>query len=168
MIRRPPRSTLFPYTTLFRSVQAEERRGLLLQAGLYRHQGGVVRPRRGHEEPTAFEARSADRRHPRHDDLDLARLNPSQHLDRPLDVHPLPEDFVEDLLEQRGVLERLQEARDRDALPVYIPAEGAELLRDVHERPPQERRVLQDHAKEWLEGNRGLRAKELHDLLGAH
>src|SRR3712207_6994694 len=24
MIRRPPRSTLFPYTTLFRSVQAEE------------------------------------------------------------------------------------------------------------------------------------------------
>src|SRR5260370_31653163 len=25
MIRRPPRSTLFPYTTLFRSVQASER-----------------------------------------------------------------------------------------------------------------------------------------------
>src|SRR3712207_7171531 len=25
MIRRPPRSTLFPYTTLFRSVGAEER-----------------------------------------------------------------------------------------------------------------------------------------------
>src|SRR3712207_6910302 len=25
MIRRPPRSTLFPYTTLFRSTQAEER-----------------------------------------------------------------------------------------------------------------------------------------------
>src|SRR3712207_8385917 len=27
MIRRPPRSTLFPYTTLFRSVQLGERRG---------------------------------------------------------------------------------------------------------------------------------------------
>src|SRR2546421_2015377 len=27
MIRRPPRSTLFPYTTLFRSVVALERRG---------------------------------------------------------------------------------------------------------------------------------------------
>src|SRR3712207_6915614 len=27
MIRRPPRSTLFPYTTLFRSVVREERRG---------------------------------------------------------------------------------------------------------------------------------------------
>src|SRR3712207_7013130 len=25
MIRRPPRSTLFPYTTLFRSAEAEER-----------------------------------------------------------------------------------------------------------------------------------------------
>src|SRR5256885_9854844 len=25
MIRRPPRSTLFPYTTLFRSIQAQQR-----------------------------------------------------------------------------------------------------------------------------------------------
>src|SRR2546422_1095679 len=29
MIRRPPRSTLFPYTTLFRSHAASARRGLL-------------------------------------------------------------------------------------------------------------------------------------------
>src|SRR5256885_10984914 len=28
MIRRPPRSTLFPYTTLFRSVRGDERGGL--------------------------------------------------------------------------------------------------------------------------------------------
>src|SRR3712207_7871747 len=28
MIRRPPRSTLFPYTTLFRSVRREERPGV--------------------------------------------------------------------------------------------------------------------------------------------
>src|SRR2546425_5623865 len=28
MIRRPPRSTLFPYTTLFRSTQPKFRRGL--------------------------------------------------------------------------------------------------------------------------------------------
>src|SRR3712207_8837956 len=27
MIRRPPRSTLFPYTTLFRSAEAGQRRG---------------------------------------------------------------------------------------------------------------------------------------------
>src|SRR2546430_12108487 len=33
MIRRPPRSTLFPYTTLFRS---EERDGSLVQLGWYR------------------------------------------------------------------------------------------------------------------------------------
>src|SRR5690348_17515185 len=30
MIRRPPRSTLFPYTTLFRSARAEDQRPLLL------------------------------------------------------------------------------------------------------------------------------------------
>src|SRR3989454_9394395 len=27
MIRRPPRSTLFPYTTLFRSIRDDQRRG---------------------------------------------------------------------------------------------------------------------------------------------
>src|SRR3712207_7891011 len=31
MIRRPPRSTLFPYTTLFRSSQRRRRRRLLLR-----------------------------------------------------------------------------------------------------------------------------------------
>src|SRR2546425_9769341 len=31
MIRRPPRSTLFPYTTLFRSLWAEERRSGTLE-----------------------------------------------------------------------------------------------------------------------------------------
>src|SRR5258707_12019737 len=30
MIRRPPRSTLFPYTTLFRSWEGREREGMLL------------------------------------------------------------------------------------------------------------------------------------------
>src|SRR3712207_7318000 len=38
MIRRPPRSTLFPYTTLFRSVEIEIMRGLgRLTADLARH-----------------------------------------------------------------------------------------------------------------------------------
>src|SRR3712207_7132959 len=32
MIRRPPRSTLFPYTTLFRSVHAEESRDRSVRA----------------------------------------------------------------------------------------------------------------------------------------
>src|SRR3712207_6578102 len=40
MIRRPPRSTLFPYTTLFRSVQ-QRRAGLLLDGQAVVHQLGV-------------------------------------------------------------------------------------------------------------------------------
>src|SRR2546427_1782192 len=49
MIRRPPRSTLFPYTTLFRSrvVQLEELEGLLLEApeliGRYEHRTAELR-----------------------------------------------------------------------------------------------------------------------------
>src|SRR2546425_11088638 len=44
MIRRPPRSTLFPYTTLFRSVRARDLRNqiadwLHLAAGAEGHQG---------------------------------------------------------------------------------------------------------------------------------
>src|SRR2546430_8031848 len=34
MIRRPPRSTLFPYTTLFRSGAGDGREGALLEAGV--------------------------------------------------------------------------------------------------------------------------------------
>src|SRR5258708_24955394 len=33
MIRRPPRSTLFPYTTLFRSAASRERAGALVANG---------------------------------------------------------------------------------------------------------------------------------------
>src|SRR2546422_6930820 len=40
MIRRPPRSTLFPYTTLFRSQMARDRPA--------RHVGAVLRVRGGH------------------------------------------------------------------------------------------------------------------------
>src|SRR5690349_23054563 len=45
MVRRPPRSTLFPYTTLFRSVAGESRAvpGGAVPAGR-RHLGGVVQP----------------------------------------------------------------------------------------------------------------------------
>src|SRR5438874_13269590 len=50
MIRRPPRSTLFPYTTLFRSAQAnlQERRRNPRMGGcedLPRGQGGRATPR---------------------------------------------------------------------------------------------------------------------------
>src|SRR3989454_5866931 len=39
MIRRPPRSTLFPYTTLFRSVVAVDRRDQLVDERLGREAG---------------------------------------------------------------------------------------------------------------------------------
>src|SRR2546425_7587957 len=48
MIRRPPRSTLFPYTTLFRSVRGGgRRRGHAAQVHLFRAEGGE---RRGHQD----------------------------------------------------------------------------------------------------------------------
>src|SRR2546422_5519443 len=37
MIRRPPRSTLFPYTTLFRSEVGDERDGVLVDVLQHRH-----------------------------------------------------------------------------------------------------------------------------------
>src|SRR3712207_7547529 len=39
MIRRPPRSTLFPYTTLFRSPGRDGRKRLAAASGLFRGQG---------------------------------------------------------------------------------------------------------------------------------
>src|SRR3712207_8629110 len=71
MIRRPPRSTLFPYTTLFRSREAEGgpvREGEPRDGGLDRPAGGLlvqaVRPRRGARE-----------RDPADEDLSRARLD---------------------------------------------------------------------------------------------
>src|SRR2546429_3647947 len=40
MIRRPPRSTLFPYTTLFRSATAQQQQGVV--GPLSEHQVAVV------------------------------------------------------------------------------------------------------------------------------
>src|SRR3989449_5275114 len=53
MIRRPPRSTLFPYTTLFRSLRVHARRvepglprlALLLREHLFRDRGALARQR---------------------------------------------------------------------------------------------------------------------------
>src|SRR3712207_8940778 len=56
MIRRPPRSTLFPYTTLFRSGSGDplEQRGELGQLGL-----GQVGQRRPHPAPVAADGGQA-------------------------------------------------------------------------------------------------------------
>src|SRR3712207_9167452 len=52
MIRRPPRSTLFPYTTLFRSVVVERHPGLFRDAQAVRrecrlHRLGIAAPKAG-------------------------------------------------------------------------------------------------------------------------
>src|SRR3712207_7167595 len=49
MIRRPPRSTLFPYTTLFRSNNCER-----TQPDRHEVAGGIVDLGREHDEPRAF------------------------------------------------------------------------------------------------------------------
>src|SRR5690554_7670467 len=50
MIRRPPRSTLFPYTTLFRSADRDRRRDRRRNdGGLLRGQGADPRSDRGHD-----------------------------------------------------------------------------------------------------------------------
>src|SRR3712207_8547713 len=58
MIRRPPRSTLFPYTTLFRStggqvlgIGCQNRLGVLLQGGADGAQGAVLPGTVGHGHP---------------------------------------------------------------------------------------------------------------------
>src|SRR3712207_8409785 len=61
MIRRPPRSTLFPYTTLFRS----------------RRPGGGIRDSEGEAQPAAARRGAAGRR-PRQDPLRLDRRGRGQ------------------------------------------------------------------------------------------
>src|SRR2546425_11730043 len=84
MIRRPPRSTLFPYTTLFRSRHAEvglERRievtrgsGGIAEHHLVRHPGRVARGREQHAPDLAP------------DELDATeQLDPRRKPERPLE-----------------------------------------------------------------------------------
>src|SRR3712207_7350646 len=56
MIRRPPRSTLFPYTTLFRSLRAG---GPARAAAHARADGRPGRPREAAREPRRREAHAA-------------------------------------------------------------------------------------------------------------
>src|SRR3712207_6937931 len=77
MIRRPPRSTLFPYTTLFRSrLEPDPGRGGLEE--------GIDPPPLGPHPPPDIPAGVADRAHRRHDleqfglDRKSTRLNSSQ------------------------------------------------------------------------------------------
>src|SRR2546428_9746137 len=60
MIRRPPRSTLFPYTTLFRSRRLDRRRANFHRRG--RHQGIRQGYFRGEERREFVAAPARDRR----------------------------------------------------------------------------------------------------------
>src|SRR3989442_4499643 len=53
MIRRPPRSTLFPYTTLFRSPRAQDRKGHPPQHERRQHEAGLGGGRSRSEEHTS-------------------------------------------------------------------------------------------------------------------
>src|SRR2546429_7120219 len=57
MIRRPPRSTLFPYTTLFRSARAADGE---LHVDLGEHLGVRVCALRGELDAAAFDGRSEE------------------------------------------------------------------------------------------------------------
>src|SRR3712207_7887348 len=66
MIRRPPRSTLFPYTTLFRSYGARRDAAEVLRAQAHQllHQLGVpvVRARRQHHRAARLDLAGRDRK----------------------------------------------------------------------------------------------------------
>src|SRR3712207_8199964 len=65
MIRRPPRSTLFPYTTLFRSLRRGEQRESPRREELGREQLDAARERRRLEEQGARLLRLAAQREDR-------------------------------------------------------------------------------------------------------
>src|SRR3712207_8962369 len=74
MIRRPPRSTLFPYTTLFRSHGAFEAPA---RAHGRRHQGGGARHLDRLEGPAPAQSLPGNRGDPRRRDRKSTRLNSS-------------------------------------------------------------------------------------------
>src|SRR5438874_5882083 len=83
MIRPPPSSTLFPYTTLFRSFLLTEHRGQLVASGcghVISERAGIPR-RRSEEHTSELQSRR---------DL-VCRLLPEKkkHLHRPPHQHPL-------------------------------------------------------------------------------
>src|SRR5258708_37204166 len=86
MIRRPPRSTLFPYTTLFRAISPAAAQALACHATLswmlHDHDGTLLDAGRRHRRATAALRRAVRER-------DKSRCQfPGRH-SRPTDIHPL-------------------------------------------------------------------------------
>src|SRR3712207_7114214 len=77
MIRRPPRSTLFPYTTLFRSLPRWHHRGNdRVQRPAQRRPRDAAPPRRRRSEPLGRVRHEVDRLEPR---ADRRRLRSEEH-----------------------------------------------------------------------------------------
>src|SRR2546430_2936237 len=79
MIRRPPRSTLFPYTTLFRSVRKSESRVERIRGRIAEVIKAVVIPERALVLPAALQEHPGLQRMRAHDpgDRKSTRLNSS-------------------------------------------------------------------------------------------
>src|SRR2546430_6512585 len=79
MIRRPPRSTLFPYTTLFRSVATWPGRNRRHASQRKSFSGGIFRSRRSCLRDAAVKQRTIDdsARTTRSEDRKSTRLNSS-------------------------------------------------------------------------------------------
>src|SRR3712207_7839432 len=75
MIRRPPRSTLFPYTTLFRSADGQTDERLDPREGVGEGEQEQRRSHRPDEGP--LEAEADEERHQQHEDRKSTRLNSS-------------------------------------------------------------------------------------------
>src|SRR3712207_7630294 len=77
MIRRPPRSTLFPYTTLFQSVGGDDGGGATDPGQHDRHAGPEVRPR-SHPLPAVEVDRDEDRLEEEEQPLDRSEEHKSE------------------------------------------------------------------------------------------
>src|SRR3989442_10105160 len=96
MIRRPPRSTLFPYTTLFRSVQ---RRLLHREAQLRHHQDLCHAPPSGDDRPRPSPStEAADPRSEEH----TSELQSRPHLVCRLLLEKKKRHYLHSYLETRG------------------------------------------------------------------
>src|SRR6476646_10786050 len=124
MIRRPPRSTLFPYTTLFRSIR---RSGVVIRAMAYIVAGGVTTIYRSEEHTSELQSHSelvcrlllekkknrrrglhGDQRHDRHPAASLFDHISAHHLIRPVvsTLHQTVRHELADQFERRLLVEK--------------------------------------------------------------
>src|SRR3712207_7035605 len=82
MIRRPPRSTLFPYTTLFRSIGTDEAKALKGKAAIAnaRLAYALYEEMFGSERFAALEAKGANRQRPLRSEEHTSELQSRQYL----------------------------------------------------------------------------------------